>query len=264
MSAPSLHEAQAAFAAALRQPGPPPSDGTSPIEPWPRLEIYRNNLAHNYHAAIAAVYPVVERLVGAAFLRQAAHRYGEELPSRSGDLNDFGARFAEFLAGYLPAVVLPCLPDVARLEWSAECVFHAADEDALSPAHLAQIDPERWSQLRLVPRAAAALLASDYPVSRIWAVNQPEFAGDAVVDLDQGGEHLLIVRPQLDVRIEPLGAGEHAWLAALMRSSSLAEACERALAVQPDFDLQPALLRHLQLGTFVAAQMPSSAAEPQA
>jgi hypothetical protein len=263
MSPPSLHEAQAALAAALREPGARPAAAASTIEPWPRLEVYRNNRAHNYHAAIASAYPVVERLVGRAFLRQAAYRYAEQVSSRSGDLNDFGARFAEFLACYPPARVLPYLRDVARLEWSVERVFHAADEDALSPARLAQIDPEAWSRLRLVPRAAAALMASDYPVARIWAVNQPGFAGDPAVDLDQGGERLLIVRPLLEVCIEPLGAGEYAWLAALMCSSSLAQACERALAVQPGFELGPVLLRHLQLGTFVAAQIPSTPAEAQ-
>ena len=48
-------------------------------------------------------------------------------PSRSGDLNDYGEDFADFLADYPHARELSYLPDVARLEWLVQIVYYAAD-----------------------------------------------------------------------------------------------------------------------------------------
>src|SRR3974390_531564 len=68
-----------------------------------RLQIYRNNLFENRIAALAAVYPVVARLVGPDFFRCAARAYIQISPFRSGDLHAFGDRWPEFLTDYVPA-----------------------------------------------------------------------------------------------------------------------------------------------------------------
>ena len=53
-----------------------------------------------------------------AFFGEAARQYIVGHPSLSGDLNDYGGEFAQFLAAYPHAADLPYLPDVARLEWA--------------------------------------------------------------------------------------------------------------------------------------------------
>src|SRR5690349_19822275 len=57
----------------------------------PRAAVYRRNVLANLHDALAAAYPVVRRLVGEAFFREAARQFTQAHPSTSGDLHAFGS-----------------------------------------------------------------------------------------------------------------------------------------------------------------------------
>lgn len=217
-----------------------------------RLQIYRNNTYASLSDALRSTYPVVHRLVGDGFFRYAAHRYITRYPSTSGNLHDFGAQFPEFLAGFEPAAALTYLPDVARLEWACEQVSHAAEAPLLDPLALAGVSEEHYGELRFTLNPAGRLLASGYPVLRIWQVNQEDYAGDQTVDLEEGGVRLLILRnAELEVEIQALQGGEFAFLQTLAEGRPFAEACECALETQPDFDLPAGFRRHIVQGTLV-------------
>ena len=80
-----------------------------------RLALYRGNVSAAWEKALANAYPVVRALVGNEFFGGLARAYGRAHPSVSGDLNHFGARFAEFIDGFEHARSLPYLGDVAAL-----------------------------------------------------------------------------------------------------------------------------------------------------
>jgi hypothetical protein len=216
-----------------------------------RLQIYRNNLFLSLADALAAVYPLVQRLVGEAFFQHAAHAYICQHPSRSGNLHGFGAAFPPFLETFAPAAALAYLPDVARLEWSWHQVFHAAEHPPLRPARLAEVPPQRYGALRFRFHPATALLSSPYPVLRIWEVNQADHRGEPAVDLRSGAEHLLVCRSGLAVTLHRLPSAEFAFLAALREGSTLEDAVRQALASAPEFDLNATLSRQVQLATLV-------------
>lgn len=216
-----------------------------------RLRIYRNNVFASLTEALRACYPVVDRLVGKQFFDFAAHRYIRRYPSASGDLHDFGASFDELLERLPEAASLVYLADVARLEWAYQEVFHAADADPLDLTAIASIPQERYAGLRFRLHAASRLLASAYPVLRIWQVNQPEHRGDDTVDLSAGGIKLLVIRRALEIELEPLSAGEYALLTALAQGRTMDYACEHALAAEPDLDLPATLRSHVRRHTLV-------------
>jgi hypothetical protein len=172
-----------------------------------RLQVYRNNTLASLTEALAAVYPVVRRLVGEAFFGYTAREYILAHPSVSGNLHDFGGEFAAFLARFPGAAELVYLPDVARVEWAYHQVFHEADPPPLDLAALAGVSPEHYGALRFRLHPASRLLTSPYPVLRIWAVNQEGFEGDQTVDLAEGGVKLLVIRRGLEVMLEPLSEG---------------------------------------------------------
>ncbi len=247
----SLPELQRAFAAAVYTGD---EKITAHVRPgrFPaarHLQVYRNNVFESLSGALKAVYPVVERLVGAGFFAYAADGYIRGFPPTSGNLHDFGGRFAGFLAGFGPARELAYLPDVARLEWAWHRAFHAADADPLALARLAAIAPEQYGQLRFRLHPSAQLVASDYPLLRIWQVNQPDYPGDTGVDLTDGGVRLLVVRRGLEVVIEPLSAGDDALLRAVAAGRHFEDASTAALAAQPDYDLAAALRQHVARAT---------------
>ena len=217
-----------------------------------RLQIYRNNSYTGFTNALRTTYPVVERLVGEGFFRYAAHHYITCYPSTVGDLHEFGALFPEFLRTFKAAAELVYLPDVASLEWAYEEVYYAAGHALLDPQALAVVPPERYGELHFTLNPASRLLASDYPILRIWQVNQTDYEEDQTVALSDGGVRLLLLRnSNLDVEIQPLAEGEFALLQALAEGCDFAGACEQALAVQADVDVPASFRRHLLQGTLV-------------
>ena len=215
------------------------------------LQVYRNNVVESLTGALRAVYPVVEKLVGDGFFRYAVHEYLRAHRPRSGNLHDFGDAFASFLAGFAPAAELPYLPDVARLEWAWHQAFHAAEAPAFDLARLGAVPAAQQAALRFVLHPSARLLASDFPIVRIFEINQEGYDGDASVDLGEGGVRALVIRRGLTVYVEPLAAGEAALLAALAKQQTLGAAVQAALAAQADFDLTTTLAGNLRHGTLL-------------
>lgn len=211
------------------------------VAPGERLAVYRNNVLHNYHEALRAVYPVVERLVGEEFFGHAARRYARAAPSRSGDIQAFGESFPRFLAELPGAAELVYLPDTARLEWLVHEAFHAAEHPPLGLAALGAVPAARYPELRFALHPSCRLLASPWPVHRVWEVNQPGRSGEETVDLRMGGVKLLVWRPRFEVELVPLAPGEHALLEALAAGRSLGAACDAALAAEAGFDIAAAL-----------------------
>jgi hypothetical protein len=248
-----LRDLQTEFAAALRDAHPQLGThiraGRFPAAQ--HFQVYRNNLVESLTGALRAVYPVIEKLVGDGFFRYAAHEYLRDHRPRSGNLHDFGDAFADFLAGFEPAAGLPYLPDMARLEWAWHQSFHAADAPAFDLARLGAIPAEQHETLRFVLHPSAHLMASEFPVVRIFEINQEDYQGDASVDLAEGGVQALVIRRELTVVVEPLAAGEAGLLTALAAKQTLGDAVQAALTAQPDFDLTAALADHLRRGTLV-------------
>lgn len=250
----SLRDLQVRFAEAVLDPGTtgfglhvrPNALGSAR-----RISVYRNNIMTSLTEALRVSYPVVERLVGTEFFDYAARCYLRDVPSRSGNLHDYGAEFPSHLQRLPGVAALAYLPDVARLEWACQEVFHAPEAEPLDLEALAAVPAERHGDLRLYLHPASRLLASDYPVLRIWQVNQLGHVGEATVDLGLGGVRLLVIRRGIDIEIEPVTTGEYALLVALRDERTLASACESVLAADPALDLAATLSGHIARRTVV-------------
>jgi Putative DNA-binding domain len=256
---PSLRDLQLRFATALAgDPAAVAAFGTGAPggqSAEARLAIYRANGRANYRNALAATYPVARRLTGTAFFNAAVDAFVAAHPPVSGDLNVYGERLAGFVESYAPAANLPYLPDVARLEWAIDEANRAADAPRVPDAVLAALSivaPERLPNVRLALDASCRLVTSAFPILRIWHANQPDRTGDERIALDEGGVALLMRRDPQGVAMELLGAGEHAWLAALARHATFGTAIDAALAAEPSFDLGATLRAHIAAGTIAA------------
>ena len=219
------------------------------ISPARRLQVYRNNSVQSLGAALAAVYPVIVRLVGEAFFQRVARAYLDAHPSRSGHLQPFGAELPAFIEA-LPSVAnLPYLADVARLEWAWHEAWHAADSVPLEANAFAAFPVEAQASLRFALQPAARIVVSPWPVLAIWRANQVDSGGPAI-SLDEGGDSVLAVRRGFEVGLHRLDDAETAWLQALAAARPLRQAVAEALVQDPGFDLGAALVRQLAIGTF--------------
>lgn len=236
-----LGKLQGGFAQALADPHAVPAaaqllTGDAAIAE-DRLAIYRGNALANARKALSGAYPVINRLVGDEFFEGLAREYQRRFHSRSGDLNEYGDAFAGFLEDFPHVRELPYLPDVARLEWAVHRAHYAADVQAFDVARLAAVAPARQADLRFRFNPAVSVLASRYPVDRIWDVNQPGFDGEASVDIDAGPRQMMVVRPRFRVQVRRLSFGGYGWIDAAARGRPLAQALETALEIDAGFDL---------------------------
>ena len=214
-----------------------------------RLRVHRHNVVDSLASALAATFPTVQAVIGAEFFRGLARAFGgRSLPTQP-VLAEYGAGFPDFIAGHEAARDLPYLADVARLDWALNIAFHAPAGRRLAAADLAALPPDRLPSLRLSLAPGTVLVASPYPLDRIWAASQPE-AADAV-DLTAGSVHLLVLRRPDDAAFVSLSAGEAAFVAGLGEGLMLEEAASRT---EPGFDLSACFARLLGLGVFAAAQ----------
>lgn len=244
----SLPELQSAFAAILLDP----ARGRAPRG----IGVYRNNVYGNWSKAMAAAFPIVREIVGADFFDGLAHEYARAHPSLSGDLNEYGARMPEFLAGLRHTQDLPYLPDVARMDWLAHRAYYAADAAPLDLAALTRVPADEYQSLRPRLAPSCALLASQWPLARLWQIHQDEYQGDFTVDLQPGMARILVHRPQWRAEVTGLTLGEYAFLDAALAGSALGAAAEAALLAEGTFDLAGALSRWARAGVLTRLDPP--------
>ena len=241
-----LLEIQRDLAGALRDPGSSDRAGQwlsgGPALLERRLAIYRANVAASAAKALVAAYPVLCRVVGELDFDGLARAYQNLFPSTSGDLFDYGAQFAEFLAQSPYSTSWPYLADLARLEWAVHRAYGAGDAKAWDQATLGQVAPARQAGIRFDWAAGTAIVDSKYPVVRIWQIHQSEYDGEFSVAWN-ASECALVAREGFRVGVSVLDAGDAAFIAGSLAGAPLGACVEAALAVDPAFDLGRLLSR---------------------
>ncbi|MCB6183308.1 DNA-binding domain-containing protein [Leeia sp. TBRC 13508] len=195
-----------------------------------RLAAYRRNHQLNRTHALSALFPVVTALVGQAFFEEMAAQYVSSQRAISPNLHDLGHDFPDWMASYPPAISLPYLPDVARLDWRVHCAFYAKDASPLSPSSLASVPPEKIGGLIFVFHPAVCLIQSNWPLADIWEYHQPE-QKVVQVDLNKPGGGVLVTRIANVVTPIRLSTVDTAVTNALISGCGFAEAVDIGLAI---------------------------------
>ena len=125
----------------------------------------------------------------------------------------------------------------------------------------------RWSGRRVqveTPRAYLVTLVTRLCLNELGSARtrREESRSDRLpepIDLDEGGDTLLVLRRPPDVggiAIERISQAEHLLLATLAAGCTLDEAANRCAGMAPEFDLAAALQRHVAGNTIVAFRAP--------
>ena len=225
-------ELQHSFAAAvLGSPAELPIRATTAARAESGLAVYRNNVMSSLIKVVTARFPVVRRLLGEDCFLESARRFIAAEPPRSPLLLEYGDGFPDFLRRLGDD---SCVADIADLEVARGKAYHAADAVSLPPQAFAAIPAERLAGLRLTFHPSVSLLQSRFPIVSLWQAKQE--AGDVALPQVRA-EAALIARPMLEVEVWNLPPGGFAFLTALRRGVTMAEAAEAAIDAAPDFDL---------------------------
>ena len=254
---PDTAAGQRAFARALLDPACPVPPGLvawNGSDPGRRFAVHRNNVVLALVGALGEAFPVVRRLVGEDFFVAMAGLHVRAHPPRSPVMADYGAQFADWLAGFEPARTLPWLPDLARLERLRVRAFHAADAAPLPVGALAAAlaEPATLAGLRLALLPSLAVLQSPQAVVSLWAAHQQDderaiaaLRSDLRMDQAQAA---IVLRPHDEVLVLPVAPCTADFVTRLAEGLPLGEAVARS----PELDLAGALGLLIRHGAFAA------------
>ncbi|WP_295993424.1 DUF692 family multinuclear iron-containing protein [Rugamonas sp.] len=215
-----------------------------------RYALYRGNLSATMNQTLAHVYPVIQMLVGPEFFAGLSQAYGRAHPSDSGDLNRYGGRYADLLAGFPHVADYPYLPDMARLEWALHRAHYAPSADAIAADALAALTPEQVETARLRLHPASRLLASDWNIVELWQAHQAD-GGHDFPQQWAGPSYCLVLRPYWKTQLLALSAASHAALSVLAGGGAFGPALDAAFELDDDFDVAAQLKLWLDHGLIV-------------
>jgi uncharacterized protein (UPF0276 family) len=218
-----------------------------------RFALYRGNLSATWEKTLSAAYPVLKALVGDEFFGGLARAYGKAYPSQLGDLNQFGAQFAEFLSDFPYVAEYPYFPDMARLEWALHRAHYADNAAPLHAAVFARLTPDQLDHAIVELHPACSLIASEWAIAELWQAHQPATERSFPVEMARKN-FAFVTRPQWKALVLPLSPSAYAALHALQNGKSLGAALDAALEIEAEFDFGSHLQQWLQHGVFVGLE----------
>lgn len=255
---PTLPELQRSFLASLyddNAPGPTEAIVSNGLEPSARLRIYRHSCAESQIGALRTTYPAVLALVGEAFFDQTARGYRSTYPSGSGNLQGFGAQFADYLQALPAARKLPYLPDVAQLEWQRQQTVLAVNAEPIPPDVFAQRLTETEGPFNISLHPSVHWLASRYPVLTIWGYAMAPTPED--LQLAGAGEQVMLWREDDEVAMTALDDASFVFTLSLALGITLDDAHAAAHRIASDFDLSACLGSLAEHGLIIALNPPT-------
>ena len=249
---PTLREIQEQFARHLQ--GLPTSPDIAKqvqfnqLENKQRLQVYQNNFKLSLTSNLAAIYPVIEKLVGEQFFNYACDEFIKNNPSKQGNLHEYGSEFAQFLKAFEPAKSLTYLADMARLEWAYHQVFHEASTDKFDIEALQQVPEEQYPFLIFSLHPATRLITSQYPLTKIWQANQS--GNPENINLEEDNHYFLVGRRNKENIFQSLEKDDYDFLSSIKSGQNL-EAVTEQLQAQNDaitIDFNALLIKHVATG----------------
>lgn len=219
-----------------------------------RFAVYRNNVQSGLINALAASFPVVSQLVGADFFQAMAKVFIQIHPPENPVMSTYGSQFAHFIECFTPAISVPYLADVARLERLCIQSFHCADAFPVSLESLADTldTTDSLDQLCLHLHPSVLTLNSPYAVVSIWMAHQhPQ--QQPVFDPDNP-QSSLVVRNGLSVEVFAVSPASVAFICAVQEGCALGLAANQALQIDPSFDVGQVLALLISHGAITDLQ----------
>ncbi len=212
------------------------------------VNVYKDSILGGLTEALSSIYPVCVKLVGELFFNHMVADYLKRYPSGSPDIGDYGSEFSAYIINFEPVKELEYLADLVALEWSWHRAFNASDSPGVGVCSLdglagvAEVDQ---GGIQFVTTPSAVLVRSIFPIHQIWQVNQEDYVGDGIVNLDDGGVCLVVWRnAAFGMRIDVLSEHEFEFLQAVVDGKSFSEIATLACAS----DLSGILGRCMQTG----------------
>ncbi len=212
------------------------------------LQAYQAHAGALAERALAAAYPTLQELIGAASFAGLARAFWHRHAPARGDIAHWGAELPVFIDAADQLAEEPYLADVARLEWAVHRAQTAADA-AGGVFGLEALGGDHATRCVLIARPGTAMLESAHPVVEVWQAHRASgpdrFDGVRQALAERRAETALVWREAWGVQVASLPKPEQAFTRAVLQALPLGAALAVAGA---DFDFEAWLIQALQRG----------------
>jgi hypothetical protein len=217
------------------------------------LVAYQSNGHELANRALLASYPVLRHMLGPENFEALARAFWHAGPPEKGDLAQWGADLASFIAGSDQLAGEPYLPAVAQVEWALHEAAGAADEVA-DLASFALLTSAESNVVKLWISGAAKLFESPWPVVTLIVAHEnlssaesrtsPDLAIAAHMLHNRVAQTAVVWREGLRPRLREALPGE----ASFLHAAKNGEPLEAALNAAPELDFGAWLPMAVQTG----------------
>lgn len=212
------------------------------------LAVYRNTTVKGRIDALQANYPTVAELTGEEWFRAAAYGFVSDEPGDDPAMVAFGEGFPLWLERFAPAMDLPLLAPVARLDRAWTEAHLAVDATPLTAGQAARAGLA-LAGVVLSLHPSARLFRFDWSAPSIWLAHRYP-AMDGSLDWRLETEALIIWRPELEVKARRLSPAEFNFVTTCRLGRPLGVAAAAAQAAAPGTDISSLFARLIQAGVF--------------
>jgi hypothetical protein len=183
-----------------------------------RLQVYADAYMIRLREALAEDFPRTAKLLGEREFDRLVRDYLGAHPSTEPSLRHLGRAMADFIRKRddFP----DWLGDLAALEWARVNAFDAPNDEPLTAAQLAVIDPSQWPELHMPAVRSLEVINANWPVHRLWLEDTPAILEPCATTIR------VWRRSDFHVAHTPMDRLEAAAISILFKGSSFAEICQ--------------------------------------
>ncbi len=200
-----------------------------------RLSVYYSSIIQTLLRTLTLTYPLTWKLIGEDCADGAAYAFISKISSlpRSGNLDEWGASFPNFLEEYPPTQPLKYLPDFARFEWLKHKAYGAEESSPLTISALQEIDPKYLGNIIFKLHPSAQLFSSPFPLDEIMAVVTGAIES---VTLENRRANVLIIRPDKAINIHWISESYFSFFSMIWKGTPLIKILENIYEDEFSFD----------------------------
>ena len=224
---------------------------TGGVKPLERFTIHQRHYEASLVRVLVEKFPAMVWLAGSPFVTSAAAAFIWQHPPSAPCIAEYGEDFPAHLAGRAEAQDIPWLRWVGDLEWQLGRVSLALEHVPLSIEALAKVAPERLADCTLTLQPGLHYLAAPWPVDELLKLFLSDDAPDSYA-LDPADVLLEVRGARGAFSMSRLDAATFVFRRLLAQGSSVGNAAEQALDVDPGFDAGHSLVQVIVAGVATA------------
>ena len=205
-----------------------------------RLNIYRNNVLGNYAGVLESIYSRTKDILGNEIFGKISREFYHKFKSKTGNLDEYGAEFPDFLNSVKSQHNIDFLTDLARLELYYHLCYFADDVIVLTVKTITKLPESKYEGLIFDLHPSCFLLKSDFDIFAIWHKKKPK---------KNHKNYLLIMRPFFQEEIVNLDEEEFLFLDEIKQKRKLYAIYQKIVNKnKKDFDIGACLNKFISLG----------------